>query len=212
MNKLTLRIHDLSKSFDILVLNKVNLTLESDEITVLQGPSGQGKTTLLRILCGLETMDEGEILLDDLPLKQSDVGLVFQNYQLFPHRNILQNITDAAIYQKLLTKEEAKQKAIQLLKKLSLTQLAYKYPYQLSGGQKQRIAILRAIMLSPKILCFDEPTSALDKDSIQELIPLIKEISKGRIVLIVTHDDEFAMQCSDRRIQLKDINRPISNE
>lgn len=207
MNKAVLTIRNISKSFDKPVLTQVNLTLQENEITALQGPSGMGKTTLLRILCGLETADEGEILLDNQPLKQSDIGLVFQNYQLFPHRSVLQNLMDPVINLKIMNKKEAEVKALELLTTLNLTSLAHKYPYQLSGGQKQRTAILRALMLSPKILCFDEPTSALDKDSIDELIPLIQKVGQNRILLIVTHDDEFAKRCADRCVQLKDMNK-----
>lgn len=214
-------IKNLCKSFgDNTVLKDVNLTIEDNEIVVLMGESGCGKTTLVRCLCDLEIPDRGQIIIEGKTLfdngrttntKQlkaihQEVGMVFQNYQLFPHRTIIQNICEAPMYQKLMSKGEAYDRAMALLEKLNLTNKANDYPYVLSGGQKQRAAIARACILQPKIICFDEPTSALDPQSIQQLISVIQELKSQMSIIIITHDVSFGKAIGTRTLYMKDIN------
>lgn len=214
-------IKNLCKSFgDNTVLKDVNLTIEDNEIVVLMGESGCGKTTLVRCLCDLEIPDMGQIIIEGKTLfdngrttntKQlkaihQEVGMVFQNYQLFPHRTIIQNICEAPIYQKLMSKGEAYDRAMALLEKLNLTNKANDYPYVLSGGQKQRAAIARACILQPRIICFDEPTSALDPQSIQQLISVIQELKSQMSIIIITHDVSFGKAIGTRTLYMKDIN------
>ena len=220
-----IQIKDLCKSFgDNLVLNNLNLEVDDQEIVVLMGLSGSGKTTLLRCLCDLETADSGSILINGNYLLKTedgkavyankeekkqlrkDIGLVFQNYQLFPHRTVLQNLIDAPIYHKLMDKAQAQEKAKQLLQKLQIVDKINSYPNTLSGGQKQRVAIARACMLQPSLLCFDEPTSALDVESIASVTSIIQELSKDMAILIITHDEGFANTVGTRVIRIKDIN------
>lgn len=210
-----IKIENLSKSFgNHQVLKDVNLTIMDREIVAIMGESGSGKTTLIRCLCSLECADSGFIKLDDMDIMnpkmqkkiQQKIGFVFQNYQLFPHRTVLQNLCDAPIYQKKMSKKEAKEEAMKLLEKLQLHNKAESYPYMLSGGQKQRIAIARACMLKPEILCFDEPTSALDQASIEQLYPLLEELNKEMTIIIITHDESFASKAANRVIRLKEIN------
>lgn len=222
---MTLEICNLNKCFsDNKVLNDINLTIDKNEIVVLMGPSGCGKTTLLRCLCNLERAESGSIRINDQYLMQEidgkvtfadkairlqlqkEIGLVFQNYQLFPHRTILQNLTDAPIYHKYMTKAEAIAKAKALLAKLQIEDKVDAYPYTLSGGQKQRVAIARACMMQPSILCFDEPTSALDKASVDQVTNIIKDFAKDMAILIITHDEQFAYEIGDRIIHMKDMN------
>lgn len=221
-----IQIKNLCKSFkDNQVLNNVSLDIDDQEIVVLMGLSGSGKTTLLRCLCDLETADSGEIIINGTYLLKEEngksmyadketkkklrkeVGMVFQNYQLFPHRTVLQNLIDAPIYHKLMTKEEAKQKAEELLEFLQIKEKAGAYPSTLSGGQKQRVAIARACMLQPSLLCFDEPTSALDAESISLVTSIIQNLSKEMSILIITHDETFAKTVGTRIIRITDINQ-----
>ena len=204
---MSIQIRNLYKSFhDNQVLRNVDLDVKEREIVVLMGLSGSGKTTLLRCLCDLETADSGEILINDSYLLKEEngrsvyadketkkalrkeVGMVFQNYQLFPHRNVLQNLIEAPVYHKLMSKEDAVQKAEKLLERLQISDKLHAYPSTLSGGQKQRVAIARACMLQPSVLCFDEPTSALDVESIASVTSIIKDLSKEMAILIITHD------------------------
>lgn len=210
-----IKIENLSKSFgNHQVLKDVNLTIMDREIVAIMGESGSGKTTLIRCLCSLECADSGLIKFDDMDITntkmqkkiQQKIGFVFQNYQLFPHRTVLQNLSDAPVYQKKMNKKEAKEEAMQLLAKLQLQDKSDSYPYMLSGGQKQRIAIARACMLKPEILCFDEPTSALDQASIEQLYPLLEELNKEMTIIIITHDESFASKAANRVIRLKEIN------
>ncbi len=211
-----LEIKNISKSFNgTKVLDQVSLTVNKNEIVCLMGKSGAGKTTLLRCLNQLEIMDEGSIELDGLQLLsknktskqikeqfQRKVGLVFQNWNLFPHMTILQNCIDAPLYHKLMNKEEAIYKAEQLLNNMGILDKKDTYPSKLSGGQKQRAAIARACMLNPSILCFDEPTSALDSESIVSIVELIQDLARsGMGILIVTHDEKFADTIADRIIR-----------
>lgn len=223
---MSVEIHNLSKAFKKnQVLNHVDLTIEKGEIVALMGPSGAGKTTLLRCLCNLETNDTGEIKINDdylvkeengkvIRASKSDaknlilqLGLVFQNYNLFPHLTVLENIIEAPLYLKKMSKEEACEKAKILLEKMNLGDKLHAYPLSLSGGQKQRVAIARACILNPSILCFDEPTSALDNASVADIIKIIKGLSESMAILIVTHDDQFADQVATRRVQMQEINQ-----
>lgn len=223
---MSIQIRNLYKSFhDNQVLRNVDLDVKEREIVVLMGLSGSGKTTLLRCLCDLETADSGEILINDSYLLKEEngrsvyadketkkalrkeVGMVFQNYQLFPHRNVLQNQIEAPVYHKLMSKEDAVQKAEKLLERLQISDKLHAYPSTLSGGQKQRVAIARACMLQPSVLCFDEPTSALDVESIASVTSIIKDLSKEMAILIITHDEGFAQRVGTRVVKITDINR-----
>ena len=223
---MSIQIRNLYKSFhDNQVLRNVDLDVKEREIVVLMGLSGSGKTTLLRCLCDLETADSGEILINDSYLLKEEtgrsvyadketkkalrkeVGMVFQNYQLFPHRNVLQNLIEAPVYHKLMSKEDAVQKAEKLLERLQISDKLHAYPSTLSGGQKQRVAIARACMLQPSVLCFDEPTSALDVESIVSVTSIIKDLSKEMAILIITHDEVFAQRVGTRGVKITDINR-----
>ena len=207
-------INNVCKSFgNKQVLKNVSFTLDSHEIVCLMGKSGKGKTTLLRCLNQLETIDKGFIQLGNKklvphqkkdPSFQKSVGLVFQNYHLFPHWTILENCINAPVYHKLMNKEEAIAKAEKLLDEMQILDEKDRYPATLSGGQKQRAAIVRACMLDPEILCFDEPTSALDAESAQKVAELIKKLSKKDMgILIVTHDESFASNIADEIINLE---------
>ena len=223
---MSIQIQNLCKSFhDNQVLRNVDLDVKEREIVVLMGLSGSGKTTLLRCLCDLETADSGEILINDSYLLKEEngrsvyadketkkalrkeVGMVFQNYQLFPHRNVLQNLIEAPVYHKLMSKEDAVQKAEKLLERLQISDKLHAYPSTLSGGQKQRVAIARACMLQPSVLCFDEPTSALEVESIASVTSIIKDLSKEMAILIITHDEGFAQRVGTRVVKITDINR-----
>jgi len=223
---MSIQIQNLCKSFhDNQVLRNVDLDVKEREIVVLMGLSGSGKTTLLRCLCDLETADSGEILINDSYLLKEEngrsvyadketkkalrkeVGMVFQNYQLFPHRNVLQNLIEAPVYHKLMSKEDAVQKAEKLLERLQISDKLHAYPSTLSGGQKQRVAIARACMLPPPVLWFDEPTSALDVESIASVTSIIKDLSKEMAILIITHDEGFAQRVGTRVVKITDINR-----
>ena len=223
---MSIQIRNLCKSFhDNQVLRNVDLDVKEREIVVLMGLSGSGKTTLLRCLCDLETADSGDILINDSYLLKEEngrsvyadketkkalrkeVGMVFQNYQLFPHRNVLQNLIEAPVYHKLMSKEDAVQKAEKLLERLQISDKLHAYPSTLSGGQKQRVAIARACMLQPSVLCFDEPTSALDVESIVSVTSIIKDLSKEMAILIITHDEVFAQRVGTRVVKITDINR-----
>ena len=217
---MSIQIRNLCKAFqDNQVLRSVTLDVKEKEIVVLMGLSGSGKTTLLRCLCDLERADSGEIIINDTYLLKNEngksvyadkqtkrllrkeVGMVFQNYQLFPHRDVLQNLIEAPIYHKAI------QKAEELLKRLQIQDKLHAYPSTLSGGQKQRVAIARACMLQPSVLCFDEPTSALDVESIASVTSIIKDLSKEMAILIITHDEGFAKQVGTRVVRITDINQ-----
>ena len=223
---MSIQIRNLYKSFhDNQVLRNVDLDVKEREIVVLMGFILTLKTTRLRCLCDLETADSGEILINDSYLLKEEngrsvyadketkkalrkeVGMVFQNYQLFPHRNVLQNLIEAPVYHKLMSKEDAVQKAEKLLERLQISDKLHAYPSTLSGGQKQRVAIARACMLQPSVLCFDEPTSALDVESIASVTSIIKDLSKEMAILIITHDEVFAQRVGTRVVKITDINR-----
>ena len=183
----------IKKSFgELEVLKDISLQVKEGEVLSIIGPSGSGKSTLLRCATGLETPDSGEII------KEGEVGLVFQNFNLFPHFSVLKNIVDAPIKVQKRKKEEVYAQARELLKKMGLSDKEKAYPYQLSGGQKQRVSIARALCMNPKILFLDEPTSALDPELTGEILKVIKDLAKEHITMvIVTHEMSFARDISD---------------
>jgi len=193
-----LEMKNIKKSFDRHhVLKDISLSVEAGEIVSIVGPSGSGKTTLLRIATGLETLDEGTIKYAE----GANFGLVFQQFNLFPHMSVLQNVTDAPIHVMKKEKAEAEDVAMKLLARMGLEDKANLYPYQLSGGQQQRVAIARALATDPEILFFDEPTSALDPELTAEVLKVIKSLADLHIAMvIVTHEMAFAKDISDRVI------------
>lgn len=213
-----LKIRGLKKNFGkTQVLKGVDLDIESGEILVVVGPSGGGKTTLLRCVNALETADNGLIeinkkvlckngnSIDKKGLKdiRKDIGLVFQGFNLFPHMNVLDNLIEAPQKALGVSKDEAIKKSKEILGFLGLSDKINNYPFELSGGQKQRVAIGRALALEPKLMCFDEPTSALDPGLTDEVAKLIKSLSaKGMAMLIITHDMDFAKKVADRIISM----------
>ncbi|QJA08476.1 amino acid ABC transporter ATP-binding protein [Romboutsia sp. CE17] len=205
-------IKKLNKSFkNNHVLKNISFNLEKGEIGVILGKSGAGKTTLIRCLNGLEQFDSGEIVIDnevlnnsnDIQSKKGRIGMVFQNFNLFPHMTVLQNIIEAPISIFKIPNDEAIKKANELLTLVDLDNKGNFYPFQLSGGQQQRVAIARACALMPKVLCFDEPTSALDKETTQNIIKIMKKLkNQGMTILIITHDIDFAKEVVDKVINI----------
>ena len=191
-----LEIKNLKKGFDGLeVLKDISLTVEKGEVLSIIGPSGSGKSTLLRCATGLETPDSGEIHYE------GEFGLVFQNFNLFPHFSVLRNIIDAPVKVQKRDKKEAIETARALLKKMGLADKENAYPYQLSGGQQQRVSIARALAMNPKLLFFDEPTSALDPELTGEILKVIKDLAAEHMTMvIVTHEMNFAKNVSDQVI------------
>lgn len=221
-----LKIRGLKKNFgDNEVLKGIDLDVLKGEIVVIVGPSGGGKTTLVRAINGLETCEKGKILIngrvfcedgkyaskEEIKLIRKDVGLVFQSFNLFPHKSVLENIIEAPIRVLKEDKEVAIKKADEILDFLGLSDKKNSYPCELSGGQKQRVAIGRALALNPKLMCFDEPTSALDPSLTKDVAGLIKSLgSSGMSILIITHDMEFAKLVSDKIVSMN--NGKILNE
>ena len=184
----------IKKSFDGLeVLKDISLDVEEGEVLSIIGPSGSGKSTILRCATGLETPDSGEII------KTGEVGLVFQQFNLFPHKTVRQNITLAPVLLGKMTQEQADQRAQELLARVGLPDKADAYPAQLSGGQQQRIAIARALAMNPDVMLFDEPTSALDPEMVGEVLELMQELAKsGMTMVVVTHEMGFAREVATR--------------
>jgi polar amino acid transport system ATP-binding protein len=202
-----LELKNVSKQFNHRqVLNKMNLTVNDGDAIAIVGPSGAGKTTLLRCISGLEKIDSGEITMDGEPFdpytnRDNDrvIGVVFQDFQLFPNLSVMENITLAPTLVLKQSAAEANQAARKLLDQLALSGKEDIYPYQLSGGQKQRVALARALAMNPKILCYDEPTSALDPDLRHEVEKIILNLKQaGMTQLVVTHDLEFAEHIADK--------------
>lgn len=200
---------NLKKAFgNQMVLNGIDETIEKGEKVVVIGPSGSGKSTFLRCLNLLEIPTEGEIWFEgnNITDKNSDInkirckmGMVFQQFNLFPHLSVLENITLAPVKLGLMTKGEAEQKAMELLKRIGLTEKAKAYPNQLSGGQKQRIAIIRALAMNPDVMLFDEPTSALDPEMVGEVLDLMEQLAdEGMTMVVVTHEMRFAKRVATR--------------
>ncbi len=225
MGSKLLEINHMKKGFDGKgVLEDISLTVEEGEVVSIIGPSGSGKSTLLRCATLLEQMDGGELVYqgeqavwekadnkgnikcvyapkDKMKQIKRTFGLVFQNFNLFPHYTVMKNITDAPISVDKVSRKEAEDRAWKLLRQLGLEDKAEAYPFQLSGGQQQRVSIARALALQPKILFFDEPTSALDPELTVEVLKVIKELAKEKMtMIIVTHEMQFAREVSDRII------------
>ena len=217
-------ITDVSKSYGaVRVLRDVSLTVQPGEVIALIGPSGSGKSTLLRTINHLETVDAGSVTVDgqyigyelrsgrlhELPEKnvlerRTQIGIVFQNFNLFPHLTALENVVEAPVALKRASKAEAREQAKALLARVGLADKEHHYPRQLSGGQQQRVAIARALALNPKVLLFDEPTSALDPELVGEVLDVIRELSKsGTTLIIVTHEIGFAREVADRVVFLE---------
>ncbi|TJY04822.1 amino acid ABC transporter ATP-binding protein [Lactobacillus amylovorus subsp. animalium] len=203
-----LEVRNLCKEFNNRpILKDISFTLKDGEIMTIVGPSGAGKTTLLRIIAGLETKDSGKILIDGKPYDPSNVGVVFQDFNLFPNLNVLQNITLAPTMVLKESKAEAEQNAQKLLDQLQMNGREKQYPYQLSGGQKQRVAIARALAMNPRILCYDEPTSALDPNLRKEVEKMILDLKKsGLTQLIITHDLTFAKNVADQMLKVQPLS------
>ena len=206
MPDILLELKNIKKSFTPGedVLDDICLTVARGEFVTLLGSSGCGKTTTLRIIAGLEQTDSGSVWINGqdvtkLPPDKRDVNTVFQNYALFPHMNVIQNLMLAPVDLKKSTKEEARKRAIQMLEKVGMQDKAEAYPDQLSGGQKQRVAIARALCMNPDIMLFDEPTSALDPEMVGEVLQVMKQLAAdGMTMVIVTHEMGFAREVADR--------------
>ena len=200
-----LELRNISKKFgDKQILKDFNLIVPEKQVLAIVGPSGGGKTTLLRMLAGLETIDSGQVIYNGETLdvteleKRNLLGFVFQDFQLFPHLSVLENLTLSPIHTMNVSKEEAEEKAQALLARLGLSEHAKAYPYSLSGGQKQRVALARAMMINPEIIGYDEPTSALDpalRLEVEKLILQNREM--GMTQIVVTHDLQFAENIAD---------------
>jgi len=191
-------------------LKGINLHIKSGEVVVVCGPSGSGKSTLIRCINELELINSGELIVDGMNLAnpetdinklRAEIGMVFQQFNLYPHMTVLKNITLAPIKVKKMGKEDAKELALKLLEKVRIRDQAYKYPSELSGGQQQRVAIARGLAMRPKIMLFDEPTSALDPEMISEVLNSMKDLAReGMTMIVVTHEMGFAREVADRVI------------
>lgn len=209
-----LKIVDLKKKFgQVEVLKGISFQIDDGEIGVVLGKSGAGKTTLIRCINGLESFDSGKIVLDDVEIKsindmkeiRGQIGMVFQNFNLFPHLSVLENIIESPVRVFGRNKDEVVKEALDLLEMVDLLDKKDHYPHQLSGGQQQRVAIARSCALKPKVLCFDEPTSALDKDNIQKVEDIIRDCKKmGMAILIITHDTVFAEEIADKTLNISE--------
>jgi general L-amino acid transport system ATP-binding protein len=193
---------------DFQALKGITMDVAEGEVLVIAGPSGSGKSTFIRCINRLEQHQDGQIFVDGIELTndlknieaiRSEVGMVFQSFNLFPHLTVLQNITLAPIWVRKKSKTEAEEKAMELLERVGIPEQADKFPGQLSGGQQQRVAIARALAMEPKIMLFDEPTSALDPEMIKEVLDVMKELAKsGMTMIVVTHEMGFAKEVADR--------------
>lgn len=210
-NNVIVSIKNVYKYFDTLkALDDVSLDVHDGEKVVIIGPSGSGKSTLLRSINQLETIDSGSIVIDGMDINHKDadinkireeVGMVFQSFNVFPHKTVMENLNLAQIIVRKRTREEATKISTKLLKKVGILEKANEYPGKLSGGQQQRVAIARALAMKPKIMLFDEPTSALDPEMIGEVLDVMKKLAKeGITMIVVTHEMGFAREVADRII------------
>ena len=204
-----IKAEDVKKWFgDFQALKGISMEIQEGEVLVICGPSGSGKSTFMRCINRLEQHQEGSIIVDGIELTndiknieaiRSEVGMVFQSFNLFPHLTVLQNITLAPIWVRKKSKSDSEEKAMELLERVGIPEQANKFPGQLSGGQQQRVAIARALAMEPKIMLFDEPTSALDPEMIKEVLDVMKELAKsGMTMIVVTHEMGFAKEVADR--------------
>ena len=221
---MVLTVENLSKSFGKnMVFHDISFSVNKGEIVCIRGKSGEGKTTLLRCLTSLETPDKGSIKINNMYLCREEnsqikyaqkgelqairqeIGLVFQDFNLFPHMSVMENLMEAPVFLKNDSPDNIRKRALELLKSLELEGKEDSYPFQLSGGQQQRVAIARACMLNPSVLCFDEPTSALDEQTRGQISKIIRYLSsEGISIIIVTHDNAFADEIAQRIITMKD--------
>ncbi|GIN20605.1 MAG TPA: amino acid ABC transporter ATP-binding protein [Bacillus bacterium] len=206
-----IQVNNLHKKFgDLEVLKGITCEIDPQEVVCVIGPSGSGKSTFLRCLNMLEEMTDGDIVINghhlndrktDINTVRTEVGMVFQQFNLFPHKTVLENITLAPKKIRKINNEEAKALAVELLKKVGLSDKANSYPRQLSGGQQQRVAIARALAMQPKVMLFDEPTSALDPELVGEVLEVMKQLAlEGMTMVVVTHEMGFAREVADRVI------------
>tara|TARA_B100000809_G_C14934033_1_gene457922 strand:- start:65 stop:814 length:750 start_codon:yes stop_codon:yes gene_type:complete len=195
---------------DFQALDGISMDIKEKEVVVICGPSGSGKSTFIRCLNRLEQHQEGDVFVNGIELTndlknidavRSEIGMVFQSFNLFPHLTVIQNITLAPIWVRKKTRTEAEEKAMELLERVGIPEQAEKFPGQLSGGQQQRVAIARALAMEPKIMLFDEPTSALDPEMIKEVLDVMKDLAQaGMTMIVVTHEMGFAKEVCDRVI------------
>ena len=216
-----IRVEGVSKIYSggaVVALNDCHFSVSRGEVVAIIGASGSGKSTLLRCLNLLEEPSSGHIYFDgvdladkkvDLNLHRRKMGMVFQHFNLFPHKTVMQNITLAPVHLKMKTREEAEKKGMELLKRIGLADKAKEYPNMLSGGQKQRIAIVRALAMEPEVMLFDEPTSALDPEMVGEVLDLMRDLAKaGMTMVVVTHEMGFAREVANRVVFMAD-GRPL---
>lgn len=207
--EIKIHVENLKKNFDKLeVLKDISIDISEGEVVVLLGPSGSGKSTFLRCLNQLEIATKGTITVDgnsitdkhtDINKVRENIGMVFQHFNLFPHKTVLENVMLAPVELKIMTKDVAKDKSMQLLRRVGMESKADAYPSQLSGGQKQRVAIARALAMNPDVMLFDEPTSALDPEMVGEVLAVMKELAAdGMTMVVVTHEIGFAREVADR--------------
>ena len=206
-----IKTNDVKKWFgDFQALKGISMEVQEGEVLVICGPSGSGKSTFIRCINRLEQHQEGEIIVDGIELTndlknieaiRSEVGMVFQSFNLFPHLTVMQNITLAPIWVRKKSRSESEEKAMELLTRVGIPEQASKFPGQLSGGQQQRVAIARALAMEPKIMLFDEPTSALDPEMIKEVLDAMKELAlSGMTMIVVTHEMGFAKTVANRMV------------
>jgi glutamate transport system ATP-binding protein len=208
-------LSDVDKHFgELYVLQRINLTVRKGEVVVVLGPSGSGKSTLCRVINRLETIESGTITIDDQHLPEegkalahlrADVGMVFQSFNLFAHKTVLENVTLGPIKVRKKSAAEAKKRGMELLKRVGVESQAEKYPAQLSGGQQQRVAIARALAMDPKVILFDEPTSALDPEMVNEVLDVMISLARqGMTMIVVTHEMGFARKAANRVVFMDD--------
>ena len=208
-------LRSVRKSFgDNVVLDGIDLSIGRGEVVVIAGPSGSGKSTMLRCINGLETVDEGEVLFDGRSVSgagkavaklRSEIGMVFQQFNLFAHKTVMENVTLAPMEVKGLSKADARARGQKLLERVGISEKAAQYPADLSGGQQQRVAIARALAMEPKLMLFDEPTSALDPEMIREVLDVMRDLARdGMTMAVVTHEMGFAREVCDRIVFIDD--------